>query len=164
MQQEFIVGIRKVIETFRRLYSDIEVLPEGNETSSLNERIESCKSGVASLLAEAESFQEKCCKIGRELASVNTDLQRFQAHCKHDFGKDGMDPCDKCRLPPPPRASQMLHGGPMFPLGITHGQITRVGITFASQEDAPPCNECGSITVKNGACFKCLNCGASTEA
>lgn len=27
--------------------------------------------------------------------------------------------------------------------------------------DAPPCNSCGHITVRNGACFKCMNCGTS---
>jgi ribonucleoside-diphosphate reductase alpha chain len=29
------------------------------------------------------------------------------------------------------------------------------------QSDAPPCDECGAITVRNGACFKCMNCGNS---
>ena len=28
-------------------------------------------------------------------------------------------------------------------------------------EDAPPCPTCGNVTVRNGACFKCLNCGES---
>jgi ribonucleoside-diphosphate reductase alpha chain len=27
--------------------------------------------------------------------------------------------------------------------------------------DAPMCDACGHITVRNGACYKCLNCGAS---
>lgn len=27
--------------------------------------------------------------------------------------------------------------------------------------DAPPCDTCGAITVRNGACYKCNNCGAS---
>jgi len=27
--------------------------------------------------------------------------------------------------------------------------------------DAPPCDTCGHITVRNGNCYKCLNCGAS---
>ena len=27
--------------------------------------------------------------------------------------------------------------------------------------DAPFCDDCGHITVRNGACYKCLNCGAS---
>jgi ribonucleoside-diphosphate reductase alpha chain len=29
-------------------------------------------------------------------------------------------------------------------------------------EDAPPCPTCGNITVRNGACYKCLNCGSTT--
>jgi ribonucleoside-diphosphate reductase alpha chain len=27
--------------------------------------------------------------------------------------------------------------------------------------DAPACGECGSITVRNGTCYKCMNCGNS---
>ncbi len=30
------------------------------------------------------------------------------------------------------------------------------------QTDAPPCPTCGSITVRNGACYKCMNCGSTT--
>ena len=33
---------------------------------------------------------------------------------------------------------------------------------FQSQADAPPCPECGSIMVRNGACYKCLNCGSTS--
>jgi ribonucleoside-diphosphate reductase alpha chain len=29
------------------------------------------------------------------------------------------------------------------------------------QADAPPCDVCGSITVRSGTCYKCLNCGNS---
>ncbi len=29
------------------------------------------------------------------------------------------------------------------------------------QSDAPVCDHCGSITVRNGNCYKCFNCGAS---
>ncbi|MBT5658199.1 MAG: hypothetical protein HOI89_10500 [Phycisphaerae bacterium] len=27
--------------------------------------------------------------------------------------------------------------------------------------DAPSCSECGTITVRNGTCYRCMNCGAS---
>jgi len=30
------------------------------------------------------------------------------------------------------------------------------------QSDAPPCYECGTTMVRNGACYKCLNCGATS--
>jgi ribonucleoside-diphosphate reductase alpha chain len=29
------------------------------------------------------------------------------------------------------------------------------------QDDAPACDICGSITVRNGNCYKCFNCGNS---
>jgi ribonucleoside-diphosphate reductase alpha chain len=32
---------------------------------------------------------------------------------------------------------------------------------FELHADAPPCVQCGSIMVRNGACYKCLNCGVS---
>lgn len=35
-------------------------------------------------------------------------------------------------------------------------------ITFTSQEDAPPCDTCGSIMVRNAACYKCMNCGSTS--
>ncbi|MGO8646497.1 hypothetical protein ACC810_38040, partial [Rhizobium ruizarguesonis] len=31
----------------------------------------------------------------------------------------------------------------------------------AMMGDAPFCDVCGHITVRNGACYKCLNCGNS---
>jgi ribonucleoside-diphosphate reductase alpha chain len=33
--------------------------------------------------------------------------------------------------------------------------------TAAMQGDAPACDVCGAITVRNGTCYKCLNCGNS---
>ena len=29
------------------------------------------------------------------------------------------------------------------------------------QQDAPPCPECGALTVRSGACYKCMQCGTS---
>ena len=42
-----------------------------------------------------------------------------------------------------------------------NGNGNRMGM-FVNQEDAPSCSECGEIMVRNGACYKCMNCG-STE-
>ncbi len=40
--------------------------------------------------------------------------------------------------------------------------MTRIDEQFSHfQEDAPACDVCGSITVRNGSCYKCFNCGAS---
>ena len=46
--------------------------------------------------------------------------------------------------------------------GNGHGQR---GLTLTSmitnQQDAPTCPNCGHVAVRNGACYKCLNCGES---
>ena len=34
--------------------------------------------------------------------------------------------------------------------------------TFLNQADAPPCHTCGAIMVRNGACYRCTNCGATS--
>jgi ribonucleoside-diphosphate reductase alpha chain len=34
--------------------------------------------------------------------------------------------------------------------------------TFLNQADAPPCHTCGEIMVRNGACYRCANCGATS--
>jgi ribonucleoside-diphosphate reductase alpha chain len=45
------------------------------------------------------------------------------------------------------------------------GARARVGVSLTdmikNQQDAPACPNCGSVTVRNGACYKCLNCGES---
>ena len=33
--------------------------------------------------------------------------------------------------------------------------------TASLMGDAPPCDGCGAITVRNGTCYKCMNCGNS---
>ena len=33
---------------------------------------------------------------------------------------------------------------------------------FQAQADAPPCHACGSSMVRNGSCYRCLNCGETS--
>jgi len=47
-----------------------------------------------------------------------------------------------------------------LPLGSQLGREDTV--TFDVQSDAPVCDTCGSMMVRNGACYKCLNCGATS--
>jgi ribonucleoside-diphosphate reductase alpha chain len=35
-------------------------------------------------------------------------------------------------------------------------------LAFENSADAPSCHECGSLMVRSGACYKCLNCGATS--
>jgi len=43
---------------------------------------------------------------------------------------------------------------------VRHPAVAALG--FSPQSDAPSCSDCGSIMVRNGACYKCLNCGATS--
>src|SRR5712671_1387676 len=48
--------------------------------------------------------------------------------------------------------------------GVKNGHIEAPieDTTFVSQTDAPPCTDCGAIMVRRGACYSCLNCGATS--
>ena len=35
-------------------------------------------------------------------------------------------------------------------------------VTSLYQQDAPPCPDCGAIMIRSGACYKCMNCGATS--
>jgi ribonucleoside-diphosphate reductase alpha chain len=43
---------------------------------------------------------------------------------------------------------------------IGHTKLTLTS-SFQNQGDAPTCPTCGHVAVRNGACYKCLNCGES---
>ena len=42
------------------------------------------------------------------------------------------------------------------------GNAVNLQGTWAQESDAPPCHECGTIMVRSGACYKCLNCAATS--
>lgn len=45
---------------------------------------------------------------------------------------------------------------------VENGRAAMEKQVFTTQADAPPCHTCGSIMVRNGACYKCLNCGTTS--
>src|SRR5205085_4233829 len=74
---------------------------------------------------------------------------------------------------PAPAASELAviatngHAAPAkASTGNGSGTVTlslgRTNVAFKIQEDAPSCAECGSIMVRNGSCYKCLNCGSTS--
>ena len=42
------------------------------------------------------------------------------------------------------------------------GQNGSQAYAITNDEDAPPCSTCGAIMIRNGACYKCVNCGATS--
>ena len=63
-----------------------------------------------------------------------------------------------------PPAGSNGHGSPSNgaarSIGIQLGRSQKVA--FQAQADAPSCADCGSIMVRNGSCYKCLNCGSTS--
>ena len=49
----------------------------------------------------------------------------------------------------------------MFPQGSATISASAQVALSQMMGDAPMCDECGHITVRNGSCYRCLNCGAS---
>ncbi len=41
-------------------------------------------------------------------------------------------------------------------------ESTSASGAFRAQSDAPPCHYCGSIMTRNGACYRCANCGSTS--
>jgi ribonucleoside-diphosphate reductase alpha chain len=47
-------------------------------------------------------------------------------------------------------------------LELVEGGRVNPSELILSQSDAPTCSDCGSIMIRNGACYKCHNCGATS--
>jgi ribonucleoside-diphosphate reductase alpha chain len=59
----------------------------------------------------------------------------------------------------PPLTPLTLHTPPVLPSAAPSKKGALVDI---EDRDAPVCFECGSLMVRNGACYKCLNCGSTS--
>ena len=44
----------------------------------------------------------------------------------------------------------------------TNGDSAHNKVTFLYQQDAPSCHDCGAIMVRNGSCYKCIECGSTS--
>jgi ribonucleoside-diphosphate reductase alpha chain len=63
------------------------------------------------------------------------------------------------------RGPSVMSGGPgggPESVGAAGHDSSKIPFAFHPDEDAPPCPDCGSIMVRNAACYKCLNCGATS--
>ncbi len=71
----------------------------------------------------------------------------------------------------PRPAPAVARGGAARPIGFAPGAQATLStgsatatspLAFLNSADAPSCHECGSLMVRGGACYKCLNCGATS--
>jgi ribonucleoside-diphosphate reductase alpha chain len=67
--------------------------------------------------------------------------------------------------------SQSVAGGSLQASGQASGSSGSTGskpakpaefAAIQAQEDAPPCSTCGSLMIRSGSCYKCVNCGTTS--
>ena len=39
---------------------------------------------------------------------------------------------------------------------------TKEVLTWQTETDTPSCMDCGMLMVRNGSCYKCINCGTTS--
>jgi ribonucleoside-diphosphate reductase alpha chain len=66
----------------------------------------------------------------------------------------------------PPEAEAQVAGERMEPsarpVAFSSSDAADRRVTFLNSQDAPSCHACGSIMVRNGSCYKCLECGETS--
>jgi len=62
----------------------------------------------------------------------------------------------------PEKAAGAVAGGSGDATTSASTAKTNVVGSFVNQADAPSCMDCGSIMIRNGACYKCPNCGSTS--
>jgi ribonucleoside-diphosphate reductase alpha chain len=86
----------------------------------------------------------------------NRFLESEETGAAEAAGSEGAVPITLREAPsnasPPPQAAGAVAGGS----GSSHA------VSFVNQADAPSCMDCGSIMIRNGACYKCPNCGSTS--
>ena len=64
--------------------------------------------------------------------------------------------------PPPQAAGAVAGGSGDSGDAATSAAGSSTQSSFVNQADAPSCMDCGSIMIRNGACYKCPNCGSTS--
>jgi ribonucleoside-diphosphate reductase alpha chain len=92
--------------------------------------------------------------IFRWLATKFLSSEQAEAHGVHGNDNTAVEP----RKGPVTPRSTSGSGGTSTTTTSTAGS----GVTYRSQADAPSCHYCGSIMTRNGACYRCANCGSTS--
>ena len=88
---------------------------------------------------------------------LSTDAQ-FRAGVNVQDGPDAADEADEVEQLT--LADAAVAAGSGEPAAGRTGRGTQYAIQ--NDQDAPPCSTCGAIMIRNGACYKCVNCGATS--
>jgi len=62
---------------------------------------------------------------------------------------------------PPQASAPAAPAAPRIKTAEVHGDSGQDAMLSKFPGDAPACDQCGHITLRNGTCYKCLNCGNS---
>jgi ribonucleoside-diphosphate reductase alpha chain len=121
----------------------------------------------------ARQVVEKTRDLAQKLAEVKAEVKEAKAKADEDDEdncEETMKPSRIVEIPAKP-ANRLAGLGVVVTAGSTEqpdGTKSDAAVMqqFNSQfehfqDDAPACDICGSITVRNGTCYKCFNCGNS---
>ena len=81
---------------------------------------------------------------------------KFHPNGDNGYAGKTVDSLNTATAPQLPEAS-------LFEPADNHGDVGNAQREISQmQQDAPPCPDCGALTVRSGACYKCNECGATT--
>jgi ribonucleoside-diphosphate reductase alpha chain len=78
--------------------------------------------------------------------------------------REGEAPTGPTNAAAAPSTAVSTSGAGLRPIGFAIPPVAVAGmsISFQNSTDAPSCHDCGSLMVRNGTCYKCLNCGSTS--
>jgi len=91
-------------------------------------------------------------------SAASTSAEALPAPSSSSDGAGGAQPLAMAPAPSAPAASANGKGNGQAAASLGVGQR----IAFSVSADSPSCMDCGSIMVRNGSCYKCLNCGSTS--
>jgi ribonucleoside-diphosphate reductase alpha chain len=157
---EFIPGFREANAPKRPGVSrDRETA--ASRTTQIKDELQQVKEDDACSQTRTEtSGSTESMPSGRRLAENAARGIEVQTGWVKTDSSSGMDPKsmstdpEKTGLPSGMVSSEHVETSTETKDGLSQATATLMG-------DAPPCDVCGSITVRNGTCYKCMNCGNS---
>ena len=115
--------------------------------------------------------REECTEIGIHFDETKEDMKvavQAQTGIEESMLKQSQADVKPEAVPVPKDQTQLpLNAAPVSTSTTEHAvnepfSYSKVTVAFDMQSDAPACDTCGNTMVRNAACYKCLNCGATS--